>query len=282
MKEPHGLRRPPRTLEKLSGAFLVSTLAADLTAPPQAEAAEVVVQPERVATASVELAQQTSYQKTVEAFLNPERTVEPRSFQHEGIRFSSELDATDLKYSQRACSSAAVYMIMSFWQQRHPEVKGAVPYPTSLDDFIQQAVTANVRDEYGWTQAGFIQLAKSYGVDLRRQDFGDAEKPYAASLSSLLQDLANGPVVVSITQGKESHNLHTIVLSGFYVDKKGNRGFYVYDPIAPAIDKARKPTSPQKRYHRKGRYKTTDYPDFNLEKLWTGRWLSFTPPEVTK
>jgi len=92
-------------------------------------------------------------------------------------------------------------------------------------------------------------------------------------------DLEYDPVIISITQNGEASskaNTHSLLVAGFYSNQDEGRGFYVYDPIAPAIDKARKPNSNQKRMRRPGYYKTTDKEvllSLDLERDFTRRWL---------
>lgn len=201
-------------------------------------------------------------------------------FLHPGVQFTSEVDATDLHYQQRACSPAAMFMLMSYVHRENPNLHGDHQFPTSLDALIKDALSSNVRSELGWTQTGWLKLAEQYGVTLNREDYG--EQPYAVGEQQLLRDLEFGPAIVSLTQMPESHNFHAVLVDGFYKKPDGDKGYYVYDPIAKGVNQVRDASNPQARFHREGFYPTSKYaPDFSLEKYWTGRWLAVTDQSMT-
>lgn len=144
------------------------------------------------------------------------------------VPFTSEYDVQDLEWRVRACSPAAVYMALQWALEQDDKASNG---PQNIDDFVQKGLELGAHvPSKSWTHEGLAGMATYYGTQAKTIDYGNQAD--GELMKNILSELMNGPIAVSMGQGKESRNGHFLVLTGFERNGRGQEFFYVNDPIA--------------------------------------------------
>lgn len=151
--------------------------------------------------------------------------------------FSQRIDVSDPHWQERACGILCLKMVLDFLGAK----------TLSPNEFIQQGVAAGAYGEWGWTHAGLVSIASSYGVamnrkEFRSQDSREAEKFLKEGIDEIVLSIEKEkPVLISaIKKWVEIKKFHMMVLVGFEMDEgvpataqAGRlKGFYYHDPDA--------------------------------------------------
>ncbi len=143
--------------------------------------------------------------------------------------YSQKIDVSDPHWKERACGILSLKMLLDFLG-----VKTSSP-----DESIQQGEIASAYGEWGWTHAGLVSVASSYGVAMKRKEFRsqdsvEAEKLLKEGINELVLSIEKGkPVLISaIKKWVEIKKFHMMVLVGFEMDEGVLKGFYCHDPDA--------------------------------------------------
>ncbi|MFA6917720.1 MAG: hypothetical protein WC285_02695 [Candidatus Gracilibacteria bacterium] len=189
------------------------------------------------------------------------------------VPFASEQHVRNGKYSLRACSPAALWMLIEWARQTNPNITNF----RDIDSLIERLLRINgIREgNFGWNHSALADAANSFGA--KTEAVGMNKEPPDAALGHLLKDLANGPVMAFMHQRPVSPNGHTLVIRGFRRDDRGNEWFDINDPITANPDQVgHDPVSgrDQARFRVKG-HREISLREF-LEK-WTRRWIVVRP-----
>lgn len=143
--------------------------------------------------------------------------------------YSQKIDVSDAHWKERACGILCLKMALDFLGTKTP----------SSDTFIKEGVSAGAYGEWGWTHAGLVSVASSFGVSMKRKEFRsqdsqEAEQLLKEGINELIASIEKRkPVLISaIKKWSEEKKFHMMVLVGFETDTKGLHGFYYHDPDA--------------------------------------------------
>ncbi|MCG2695160.1 C39 family peptidase [Candidatus Parcubacteria bacterium] len=141
--------------------------------------------------------------------------------------YSQYEDVKDEYWKPRACGVVCLKMVLDYIK----------PDKILVNDFVLLANEKGAYGESGWIHQGLIDVAKSFGVNLKRKEFksedkNEEEKLLEQGIREIVFSLKeNKPVLIStIKKWNEEKKFHMIVLVGF---KKGFfknlKGFYYND-----------------------------------------------------
>lgn len=145
------------------------------------------------------------------------------------IPYYSQYDnVKDEYWKPRSCGAVCLKMVLDY----------AKPSKLSVNDFVLSANRRGAYGENGWIHQELVNIAKDFGVNLKRKEFKSKDKKEEKILlkngiEKIIFSINNNkPVIISaIKKWKEKKKFHMMVLTGFKTGIFGTlKGFYYNDP----------------------------------------------------
>lgn len=140
--------------------------------------------------------------------------------------YSQYTDVKDEYWKPRACGVLCLKSVLNFFSKEN-----LVP-----DEFIKLAVEKNAYGKNGWIHQGLVDVAKDFGVVLKRKEFRSENKKEQKRLfKEGIREIKNSlkkdkPVLVSVVKRfSETDKFHMVVLTGFKASFGMLKGFYYND-----------------------------------------------------
>ncbi|MDD2935033.1 MAG: C39 family peptidase [Candidatus Pacebacteria bacterium] len=149
--------------------------------------------------------------------------------------YSQYTDVKDEYWKPRACGVLCLKSVLDFLETTKNE-RSLESGSLSADEFIKLAVDKSAYGKNGWIHQGLVDVAKDFGVVLKRKEFRSENKKEQKRLliegiKEIKNSLKNDKLVlVSVVKRfSEADKFHMIVLTGFKTSFGVLKGFYYND-----------------------------------------------------